>query len=62
LPLSWPDGRRARIRFDWRRCAVGAGDLVITLLAATPSVGVAPCKGAVFVQPLRGGMVSMIFD
>ena len=25
MPLSWPDGRRARIRFDWRRSAFAAG-------------------------------------
>jgi hypothetical protein len=36
--------------------------LVIALLAATPPVGVAPCKGAVLVAPLRGGFHSMIFD
>jgi hypothetical protein len=36
--------------------------LVIALLAATPLGGVAPCKDAVLVRPLRGGIVSMIFD
>jgi hypothetical protein len=36
--------------------------LVIALLAATPTVGVAPCKGAVLVAPLRGGIHSIIFD
>jgi hypothetical protein len=36
--------------------------LVIVLLAATPPVGVAPCKGAVLVRLLRGDIFSMIFD
>jgi hypothetical protein len=36
--------------------------LVIALLAATPPVVVAPCKGAVSVRPLRGDILSMIFD
>jgi len=36
--------------------------LVIALLSATPPVGVAPCKGAVLVGPLRGDIHSMIFE
>ena len=45
--LSLSCERRPRLRFDWRRCTGGAGGLVFALLAATPPVGVAPCKGAV---------------
>jgi hypothetical protein len=40
----------------------GRDSLVIALLAATPIVGVATCKGAVLVRPLRGDVLSMIFD
>jgi hypothetical protein len=47
-----PRGRRARFRFDGRRGAGGAGDLVFALLAATPPACVAPRKGAVLVGPL----------
>jgi hypothetical protein len=36
--------------------------LVIALLAATPPVSVAPCKGAVLVRSLRGNILSIIFD
>jgi len=62
LPLSLPCGRRTRVRFDWRRSAVGA--TALSSLCFPPHRPSASHRARVpfLVRPLRGDGLAMMLD
>jgi hypothetical protein len=62
LPLSLPGGLRTRLRFDWRRSAIGATAWSSLCLPPHRPPASHLARGPFPVWPLRGDVLPMMFD